>query len=191
LSAAVKINALTKNPTILLEPIIARVNFEACTWCGKCEEVCEYDAIHPLGMFNRDVASVNDAVCKGCGMCAPVCPEDAIDMAQYSNNEIEGMIDGFLEKVDLEKGESNIAAGDGEESIAMKDMPQIWRQVASCLNNGSKTIPELANDLNLAPELITYNLMTMNKYSLVEADGLDASDEYYAYKLKNLPHVEN
>ena len=191
LSAAVKINALTKNPTIQLEPIIARVNFDACIWCGKCAEVCEYDAIHPLEMYGKTVASVNEAVCKGCGMCAPVCPVDAIDMAQYSNNEIEGMIDGFMEKVELETLEGKGSQSAGEEGILMKDMPQIWRQLAACLQEESKTIPALAKELNLNRELVTYHLMTMNKYSLVEADGLDDSDEYYAYKLKNLPHVKN
>jgi heterodisulfide reductase subunit A2 len=189
LSAAAKINSLTKNPTIQLEPIIARVNFETCTWCGKCAEVCEYDAIHPLEMFGKTVASVNEAVCKGCGICAPVCPNDAIDIAQYSNKEIESMIDGFMENVELKKAEQTIAEGMDETSILMKDMPQIWRQISASLENESKTIPALAKELDINPEHITYHLMTMNKYSLVEADGLDDNDEYYAYKLKN--HVEN
>ncbi|MCX6245627.1 MAG: FAD-dependent oxidoreductase [Bacteroidetes bacterium] len=190
LSAAVKINALTKNPTINLEPIIARVNFEACTWCGKCAEVCEYDAIHQLEMYGKIVASVNEATCKGCGMCAPVCPADAIDIAQYSNAEIEGMIDGFAQKVEISEEAGAEAAG-GEGGITMKDMPQVWRRIASSLETDPKTIPALAKELDLNPELITYNLMTMNKYSLVEAAGMDDSDEYYFYKLKNLKHVEN
>jgi heterodisulfide reductase subunit A len=189
LSAAAKINSLTKNPTIQLEPIIARVNFEACTWCGKCAEVCEYDALHPLEMFGKTVASVNEAVCKGCGMCAPVCPNDAIDIAQYSNNEIESMIDGFMQDVGLKKSEAaQVAVAEGS-GILMKDLPQIWRQITTSLEQGSKTISDLTKELQISPELITYNLMTMNKYSLVEADGLDDNDEYYAYKLKN--HVEN
>ena len=191
LSAAVKINALTKNPTILLEPIIARINFDACVWCGKCAEVCEYDAIYPLEMFGKIVASVNEAVCKGCGICTPICPVDAIDIAQYSNAEVEGMIDGFMEKVELKTEEDTGSQTAGIEGITMRDMPQIWRQLAASLDKESKTIPVLAKELDLNPELVTYHLMTMNKYSLVEADGLDDSDEYYAYKLKNLPHVEN
>ncbi|MCX6247668.1 MAG: FAD-dependent oxidoreductase [Bacteroidetes bacterium] len=191
LSAAVKINALTKNPTIFLEPIVARINFDACVWCGKCAEVCEYDAIHPLEMYGKTVASVNEAVCKGCGMCAPVCPADAIDMAQYSNNEIEGMIDGFMEKVELVAEAGDKLQDGGEEGIAMKDMPLIWRQLAGCLQGDSKSIPDLAKELGLDSELVTYNLMTMNKYSLVEADKLDDSDEYFSYKLKNIPHVQN
>ena len=191
LSAAVKINALTKNPTILLEPVIARINYDACVWCGKCAEVCEYDAIHPLEVYGKVVASVNEAVCKGCGICTPICPVDAIDIAQYTNAEIEGMIDGFMKKVELETTEHTGSQDTGEEGSLMKDMPQIWRQLAASLEKQSKTIPVLAKELDLNPELVTYHLMTMNKYSLVEADGLDDSDEYYAYKLKNLPHVQN
>jgi heterodisulfide reductase subunit A2 len=191
LSAAVKINALTKNPTILLEPIIARINFETCVWCGKCAEVCEYDAIHPLEMYGKVVASVNESVCKGCGICTPICPVDAIDIAQYSNAEVEGMIDGFMKKVELETEECSGLQGSVNDGLTMKDMPQIWRQLAARLENESKTIPVLSKDLGLSAELVTYHLMTMNKYSLVETDRLDDSDEYYSYKLKNLPHVEN
>ncbi len=191
LSAAVKINALTKNPTIMLEPIIARVNFEACLWCGKCAEVCDYDAIHELEMFGKTVASVNEAVCKGCGMCAPICPTNAIDIAQYSDKEIEGMIDGFMETIELKTEDQAEEGGQGKGGILMKDMPQIWRQITASLEVDSKTIPALAKELGLKPELVTYHLMTMNKYSLVEADGLDDADEYYAYKLKNHQHVEN
>jgi heterodisulfide reductase subunit A2 len=185
LSAAAKINALTKNPTLQLEPIIARVNFDSCVWCGKCAEVCEYDAIKPLEMFGKSVAGVNEAVCKGCGICAPVCPNDAIDIAQYSNNEIESMIDGFMEDVELKGSEQQEAQQEEEQGILMKDMPQIWRQIQAALEAESKTIPVLAKELSVNPELVTWHLMTMNKYSLVEADGLDDSDEYYSYKLKN------
>jgi heterodisulfide reductase subunit A2 len=189
LSASVKINALTKNPTIQLEPIIARVNFDACVWCGKCAEVCEYDAIHPLEIHGKTVASVTEAVCKGCGICAPVCPADAIDIAQYSNEEIEGMIDGFMQKVDLTFADSGAGASEETEEVRMKDQPQIWRQMAASLETEPKTIPDLAKELGASPELVTYHLMTMNKYNLIEATGMDDSDEYYVYKLKNLNHV--
>lgn len=185
LSAAAKINALTKNPTIQLEPIIARVNYEACTWCGKCAAVCEYDALKPLEMFGKTVASVNEVVCKGCGICAPVCPADAIDIAQYSNNEIENMIDGFIEDVDLKASGKKEEQEEEDHGILMKDMPQLWRQISASLEQEPKSIPELAKELAVNPELVTYHLMTMNKYSLVESAGLDDADEYYSYKLKN------
>jgi heterodisulfide reductase subunit A2 len=190
LSAAVKINALTKNPTIQLEPIIARINPEACVWCGKCEEVCEYGAIAQLEMYGKVVASVNEAVCKGCGICAPVCPSDAIDIAQYSNAEVEGMIDGFLEKDEFkvkEEEENDHGAG----PVEMKDMPGTWRSIITYLEAEHKTIPEISAALSLDKELVTWHLMTMNKYSLVEADGLDDSENYYYYKLKNSDHGKN
>ena len=184
LSAAVKINSITKNPTLKLEPVIARINYEACTWCGKCAEVCEYDAIHQLEMYGKVVASVNGSVCKGCGICAPICPIDAIDIAQYSNAEIEGMIDGFSQTIKLTESETP-ETDSGGSTIAMKDKPQIWRQIEDSLCKSPMTIPALAATIGLSPELITYNLMTMNKYSLVEAMGVDDSDEYYIYKMKN------
>jgi heterodisulfide reductase subunit A2 len=191
LSAAVKINALTKNPKIQLEPIIARVNFEACTWCGKCAEVCEFDAIHTLEMADKQVASVNEGACKGCGICAPVCPADAIDIAQYSNPEVEGMIDGFLAKVEINETEGSEGESNGTGSKGMSDMPQLWRNIAASLESGPKTIPGLAGELNLNAELITYHLMTMNKYGIVEPLGMDDSDEYYIYKMKKSSYVEN
>ncbi|MCK9422468.1 MAG: FAD-dependent oxidoreductase [Bacteroidales bacterium] len=185
LSAAGKINALTKNPTILLEPIIARINFETCVWCGKCQEVCEYDAIFQLEMNGKVVASVNNSVCKGCGICAPICPADAIDIAQYSNAEIEGMIDVFTEKVELKEATGTESSGVVGKGIGMKDMPQIWRSIVGSLENSPKTIPALADELRLDPELITYHVMTMNKYFIIESAGIDDNDEYYRYQLKN------
>jgi heterodisulfide reductase subunit A len=184
LSAAAKINVLTKNPTISLEPIIARVDFDKCTWCGKCAEVCEYDAVSPIEMYSKEVASINASTCKGCGICTPVCPVDAIDIAQYTNDEIEGMIDGFASPVELKEGESGGEAGAGGQDL-MKDMPKIWRQIEASLANDPKTLPVLAKELNLPSELVTWNLMTMNKYGIVEAAGMDDSDEYYVYKMKN------
>jgi heterodisulfide reductase subunit A2 len=184
LAAAVKINALTKNPKIQLEPIIARINFEACIWCGKCGEVCEYDAIHPLEMYGKTVASVNESTCKGCGICAPICPTNAIDIAQYSDPEIEGMIDGFIQTVELHKKEKADSSAEPGSVTVMNDLPQIWRRISASLEVGTNTIPAIAKELELHPELITYHLMTMNKYNLVEADGLDDNDEYYSYKLK-------
>jgi dihydroorotate dehydrogenase (fumarate)/dihydropyrimidine dehydrogenase (NAD+) subunit PreA len=48
----------------------ASVNMELCIDCGKCLEVCWYDA-----MENREgIYTVNDALCKGCHNCQIACP---------------------------------------------------------------------------------------------------------------------
>ncbi len=97
LSAAVKANAKLSSGKIKLEPIIIRIDQEACKWCGKCEEICPYNCITKTkSESGKEIATVNKATCKGCGMCTPVCPEDAIDLIGYTNNEIEEMIDGLI-----------------------------------------------------------------------------------------------
>jgi hypothetical protein len=37
----------------------------------------------------------------------------------------------------------------------------------------------------VSTDIITYHVMTMNKYSIVLADGMDAKEEYYYYTKKN------
>ncbi len=44
-----------------------------CSKCGKCREVCRFDAIDEEMM-------IIGTKCEGCGACAFVCPEDAIEM---------------------------------------------------------------------------------------------------------------
>jgi len=55
----------------------------------------------------KHIAAVNKAVCTGCGICAPVCPENAIEIAQYTDNEIEAMIDGFMHEVEIKEKEAS------------------------------------------------------------------------------------
>ena len=43
----------------------------------------------------KNIAAVNNSVCKGCGMCLPVCPVNAIDLVDFSDNEIESMIEAL------------------------------------------------------------------------------------------------
>jgi heterodisulfide reductase subunit A2 len=185
LSGAAKINALLSGGTISLDPIIARVNNDACVWCGKCAEVCEYTAIREIESGEKHIAAVNKAVCTGCGICAPVCPENAIEIAQYTDAEIEGMIDGFMEKSDLPEKTDVVEEKDETEVLKMKEYPQLWKNIRESLNGGKKTVPELSAQLGVEVETVTYNLMTMNKYGVVVADGMDNKEAYYYYKNKN------
>ena len=45
-----------------------------CTYCGKCAEVCAYNAI---AVFTKRVL-VFPELCHGCGACSYLCPEDAL-----------------------------------------------------------------------------------------------------------------
>jgi heterodisulfide reductase subunit A2 len=97
LSAASKANSLISKGEIELEPTLAIVHKNFCEWCGKCEEVCPFDAIEKTTVEGKEVASVIVSSCKGCGMCLPVCPVDAIDLIGYTNREMESMIDALIE----------------------------------------------------------------------------------------------
>jgi heterodisulfide reductase subunit A2 len=95
LSAATKSYSYVNKGALELEPVIAKIDRELCTWCGACVEACPFDAIRMVIDEKKNVAAINSSVCKGCGMCLPVCPTDAINLIAYSNIEIESMIDSL------------------------------------------------------------------------------------------------
>jgi len=65
---------------------VPNVNEDRCTYCGKCAEVCAYNAIAVI----KEKVLLFSELCHGCGGCSLLCPEDAIE-------EIDRPI-GILEK---------------------------------------------------------------------------------------------
>lgn len=59
---------------------IAIVDSSKCIECGKCDEVCKFDAIHR--------GKVDTLRCEGCGACAFVCPENAISFKEEKAADI-------------------------------------------------------------------------------------------------------
>ena len=185
LSASAKINALLKSGKVSVDPIVARVSADACTWCGKCAAVCDYTAIKEIESDGKHIAAVNKAICTGCGICAPVCPVNAIEIAQYTDLEIESMIDGFMEEVEIKVREVSSEAAEETNAARMKEYPQIWKSILQTMEGTKKSIPQVAEELSANKDLVTYHMMTMNKYSIVAAAGMDEKEEYYYYKIKN------
>ncbi len=95
LSAAVKSFSYVSKGELELEPIIAEIDNDLCTWCGECQKACPFDAIKIGTYGKKEIAVINNSVCKGCGMCLPVCPFNAINLIAYSDTEIENMIDSL------------------------------------------------------------------------------------------------
>ncbi|MCK4662529.1 MAG: ATP-binding protein [Bacteroidales bacterium] len=60
--------------------VIAKIEQDKCTKCGKCAEVCRFDAIP---VINTQYI-VEPLSCEGCGYCARVCPTDAIIMEKQN-----------------------------------------------------------------------------------------------------------
>ncbi|MDP8212437.1 MAG: ATP-binding protein [Candidatus Zapsychrus exili] len=82
---------------------IPKVDESKCNYCGRCAEVCEYNAIAVL----NDNVLVFPELCHGCGACSNLCPQNAI---KEVNREI-----GFVEigtKDDLQFGHGRLNIGE-------------------------------------------------------------------------------
>jgi heterodisulfide reductase subunit A len=99
MAAVSKSAALLLKGYIDLEPLVAKVNPELCTWCGACMEACPYEAVQRTSTDSKEIAEVNAILCKGEGACVPICPEQAIDIEGYTNEQIESMIDALAKEV--------------------------------------------------------------------------------------------
>ncbi|MCK4591769.1 MAG: 4Fe-4S binding protein, partial [Candidatus Latescibacteria bacterium] len=89
----------------LLAPV--GVDEEKCIKCGKCAEVCHYNAIAVV----KDVVLFFPALCHVCGACMIVCPKDAI---VERNKEIGVLRHGRSGEIDfryalLETGEGGMS----------------------------------------------------------------------------------
>ena len=75
-------------PEITLEQIINKklpqVDFSKCNYCGKCSELCEFNAIVVL---KSDVL-IFEEMCHSCGVCSYFCPKNAIMEIEKSIGEI-------------------------------------------------------------------------------------------------------
>jgi len=99
------------NAHILLKPLLERkqivsipipqVNETKCTYCGKCAEVCAYNAI---AVIKGKVLTFPE-LCHGCGACSYLCPEKAISEVP---KEIGVLESGQLNGIEFMHGKLNI-----------------------------------------------------------------------------------
>ena len=68
----------------------AAIVAEECSGCGKCQELCRFDAIHLNGEGNDVVDktfTVDPISCEGCKVCVEFCPVDAIEFNDCINGQ--------------------------------------------------------------------------------------------------------
>jgi heterodisulfide reductase subunit A len=78
--------------TTELSPIIAKVDIERCTGCGKCSNQCLFDAIR----VEDKLAFITEAACRGCGNCINACEFDAISISNYAEEQLKGELRAAL-----------------------------------------------------------------------------------------------
>ena len=92
---------------------IPKVGQAKCTYCGKCAEICAYNAIAVL----KERVLVFPELCHGCGACSYLCPESAISE--------EGREIGVVERGDL----GNLGLIQGKLNVGEAMAPPIIREV--------------------------------------------------------------
>jgi len=90
----------------------ARIKPGHCVACGKCEELCRFEAVFFDGPGNGRVPRtfrVDPAACEGCGVCHDFCAEQAIELAPTEGGEwfVSDTRFGPLVHARLRPGEGN------------------------------------------------------------------------------------
>ena len=127
------------NAHIFLKPAITNregvcvpvpsVDEEKCTHCGRCSEVCAYNAIAAL----KQAVLVFPELCHGCGACSYLCPEEAITEV---GREVGVVETGYSDGIQFVHGKLNVG-----EAMA----PPVIRKVKE------KTIPEGIVVIDVSP----------------------------------------
>ncbi|GBC60241.1 methyl-viologen-reducing hydrogenase subunit del ta [Desulfonema ishimotonii] len=94
-AAAARAVRLMHKGEITSEPITSEVIADHCKSCGKCAEVCPYNAI-TVDVKKKTPAVVNTAACAGCGTCAAECKFGAIVMNHFTDKQITTQVDTML-----------------------------------------------------------------------------------------------
>jgi heterodisulfide reductase subunit A len=97
-AAAAKVASIISRDRAMVEPTICTIVDEnLCRACGECVRICEYHAPSLIDIApGRRAARINEALCKGCGTCACWCPTGAIDALQFTNQQIDSMMEALM-----------------------------------------------------------------------------------------------
>ena len=91
-AAASKALEILSQDKISHTPTIAVVDRETCSGCRLCISVCPYGAIELVD----ERAEINEVMCEGCGACASACPSNAIRLKNYTDEQLDAMIEAVI-----------------------------------------------------------------------------------------------
>lgn len=205
---------LVVNPSVLRREAfsggyLATVLADKCTACGKCEELCRFDAVSfdgPSGEMADKTYRIDPIACEGCGVCAYFCEHDAIDFSLAVNGQwfVSDTRYGPMVHARLGVGESNsgklvslvrsqakkIAEQQGLDLILVDGPPGIGCPVIASVTGADVVLvvaePSLSgfHDLKRAADLTRHfgikTLLCVNKWDLNE--DLAAAMEQWALR---------
>ncbi|MDP8299706.1 MAG: ATP-binding protein [Candidatus Tantalella remota] len=116
--------------TEVVSILVPEVDESKCTFCGKCQQVCAYNAIAvlPPGDNSKGKILVFPELCHGCGACSYLCPENCIKEVPRDVGVVEIGKRGYIEFI---HGKLNIG-----EAMA----PPVIRAVKKHIDPGKTVI---------------------------------------------------
>jgi MinD superfamily P-loop ATPase len=174
---------------------LASVITESCIGCGRCKEVCNFDAPVLNGPGNDIVAKtyrIDPISCEGCGVCVHFCPADAIRFDEAINGQwfisetrFGSMVHARLGVAQensgklvslLRKEAKKIAAEQGKDFIIVDGSPGIGCPVIASITGADLVLvvtePTLSgrHDLDRVVELTKHfdipTVICINKYDI-------------------------
>jgi len=67
--------------------VVAEIDQEKCTACGKCKQECRFLAIREETFPNKSIFLIDHLACEGCGVCYLVCQDKAVKVEDAINGE--------------------------------------------------------------------------------------------------------
>ncbi len=180
---------------------VPEVNLEKCTYCGRCSEVCVWNAIAVAG---KKVLVFRD-LCHGCGSCGLVCPEDAISEITHVTGRIEGGTDG---SINFARGILNVGQAmpvpvissllneylpqSGSSTVIIDSSPGTSCPVVEAVSRSDYVVlvteptPFGLHDLKAAVDVVV-NQLNIPVGVIINRDGIGNSDVEKYCHMENLP----
>lgn len=163
----------------------AIINESLCIKCGKCENICRFNAIENF--------TINPFTCEGCGACTLACPQNAIKLMDEKTAEtfITELDRGIISRAEMEIGSDGSGKlithlrkngkkfNDNEKLIIIDGSPGIGCAVISSITGSDAVLvvteptksglEDLMRVVALCEHFGVFTMVCVNKYDINEA----------------------
>lgn len=99
-----------------ISQLIPAIDNDKCTFCRKCAEYCEFNAIVVIPPVK--FAEANSSLCHSCGACLIACQHNAI--TEYE--EAIGTVNAYKTKEDYDVTEGRLKIGSAMQTMLIKEL---------------------------------------------------------------------
>jgi len=107
---------LTKKEEEEIFQLIPEIDKEKCTYCGKCTEYCEFNAIVVIQQMK--FSEVDPGLCHSCGACFVACKDNAIN----ENHETIGKVTSYVLPGGNSIKEGRLKVGSAMQTMLIKEL---------------------------------------------------------------------